>query len=81
MAKISVVMFEGRMHCVSKEVETPAVIISPALEKETKYPNKPSTPQNTNVTLVAIFFEFLMLQLLSIKNVLLNFVLVTDKLI
>lgn len=70
ITEISVVMLEGRMHCVSKEVETPAVVISPALEKETKNPNKPSTPQNTNVTLVATFSEFLMLQLLSIKNIL-----------
>lgn len=41
MAEISVVMLEGTMLCVSKEVETPDVVISPALEKETKNPNKP----------------------------------------
>lgn len=46
---------------MSKEVETPDVVISPALEKETKNPNKPLTPQNTNINLVATFFEFLML--------------------
>lgn len=51
MAQISVVTLEGRMHCVSKEVETPAAVISPALEKETKNPNKHLTPQNTNVNL------------------------------
>lgn len=38
MAEISVVRLEGRMHCVGKEVETPAVVISPALEKEIKNP-------------------------------------------
>lgn len=41
VAGISVVMLEGRMHCVNKEVEMPAVVISPALEKETKTPKKP----------------------------------------
>lgn len=61
MAEISVVMLEGRMLCVSKEIETSAVVISPALEKGTKNPDKPLTPQNTNGTLVATVFEFLML--------------------
>lgn len=36
MAEISVVMLEGTMHCVSKEVEIPAVVISPALEIKTQ---------------------------------------------
>lgn len=38
MAEIALVMLEGRMHTVIKELQIPAVVISPALAKghETK---------------------------------------------
>lgn len=40
-AEIALVMLEGRMHSVIKEVQIPAVVISPALAKEDETKKNP----------------------------------------